>query len=231
MATNSYFPSISADQIIWLTHYAAKLPINGPTCEITAPDITATLTEIQYYIWILQHWHPATQSDAKEATAYKYLVINDLGDTIIDYPNPTIFLAPPAAVKPGIQKRLFSQIVRIKASLNYNEAIGQDLGIIATPDNSIHLVPDFTLTVEMGIDHSIVRIDFNKYGHEGIWIESRRGAEEWSFLAIDTLKPYLDERPLAEGSLHETREYRMRWWDKSLPQGEWSAVQKVVLGE
>ena len=230
MTTNTYFPSISADQIIWLSHYNAKLPINGPTCEITPTEIAATLTDIQYYIWILQHWHPATQLDAKEATAYKYLMVNDLGDTIIDYPKPTIFLASPTAVKPGIQKRLFSQINRIKASLNYNEVIGQDLGIIAPLDTTNHLVSEFSLSVELGLDHPIVRIDFNKYGHEGIWIESRRNDEEWLFLAIDTIKPYLDERPLAVGKTHETREYRIRWWDKSLPQGDWSAVQKVVLG-
>ncbi len=230
MTTNTYFPSISADQIIWLTHYNAKLPINGPTCQITPVEIAATLIDIQYYIWLLQHWHPATQLDAKEATAYKAVMLNELGDVIIDYPKPTIFTAPPPAVKPGIQKRLFSQISRIKASLSYNEAIGKDLGIIAIPDTSIHLTPDFSLTVDLGLDHPVVRIDFNKYGHEGIWIESRRDAEEWTFLAIDTLKPYLDERPLATGNTHETREYRLRWWDKSLPQGDWSAVQKVVLG-
>ena len=230
MSTNTYFPNIGADQIIWLSHYATKLPINGPTCDISSLEITQTLSEIQYYIWILQHWHPGTQLDAKEATAYKYLVITELGDTVIDYPKPTVYLTPPVAPKPGIQKRLFSQIVRIKASLNYTEVIGQDLGIIATADNTSHLVPEFWLTVELGLDHSVVRIDFNKYGHDGIWIESRRDAEEWSFLAIDTIKPYLDERPLAPGNTHETREYRIRWWDKSLPQGDWSAVQKVVLG-
>jgi hypothetical protein len=30
------------------------------------------------------------------------------------------------------------------------------------------------------------------------------------FLAIDTVKPYYDERPLAPGNTHETREYRLR---------------------
>ncbi len=88
-------------------------------------------------------------------------------------------------------------------------------------------MPEFILSVELGLDHSVVRIDFNKYGHKGIWIESRRGEEEWAFLAIDTIKPYLDERALAVGNTHETREYRIRWWDKSLPQGDWSSIQKI----
>ncbi len=230
MTNNTYFPSMEADQIIWLSHYAVKIPINGPLCNISAVEITATLLDVQFYIWLLQHWYPSTQLDAKEATAYKLLELGGSGDVVIDYPKPTVFVTTPVAVKPGIQKRLFSQINRIKASLSYNDAIGQDLGIIGTPDTSSHLVPDFTLTAELGVGISRARIDYNKYGHDGIWIESRINAGEWGFLAIHTIKPYFDERPLAAGNLHETREYRLRWWDKSLPQGEWSAVQKVVLG-
>jgi hypothetical protein len=56
------------------------------------------------------------------------------GNSPVDYPKPTVFDNPPSATGPGIQKRLFTQIVRIKASLNYNEAIGKDLGVIAIPD-------------------------------------------------------------------------------------------------
>ena len=178
----------------------------------------------------MQEWHPATQRDAKEATAYKQLMIGGNGSGTTEYPKPTVFPNPPPAPAPGIQKRLFSQIARIKASLNYNEAIGKDLGVIAIQDNVEHWVPEFSLIVEMGLDVTQVRIDFTKYGHDGIWIESRINGGEWAFLAIDTVKPYLDVRPLASGNTHETREYRMRWWDKSEAHGEWTGVQKAVLG-
>ncbi|MCX7110064.1 MAG: hypothetical protein NTX45_08035 [Proteobacteria bacterium] len=132
---------------------------------------------------------------------------------------------------PGIQKRLFSQIARIKAAASYNEAIGHDLGIIGTPGTVDHPIPEYALTMEMGATGARVRIDFKKYGHDGIWIESRiKRRRVWAFLAIDTVKPYYDERPLAPGNTHETREYRMRWWDKSEAHGEWSSVQKAVVG-
>ena len=132
--------------------------------------------------------------------------------------------------EPGIKKRLFNQIARIKASPNYTEVIGHDLGIIAKANTVEHLIPESTVTVELGATGNRVRIDFKKYGHDGIWIESRINVGDWAFLAIDTVKPYLDERPLAVGNSHETREYRLRWWDKSVAHGEWSAVQQVVLG-
>ena len=131
---------------------------------------------------------------------------------------------------PGIKKRLFNQIARIKASPNYTEVIGHDLGIIAKANTVEHLIPESIIAVELGATGNRVRIDFKKYGHDGIWIESRINGGDWAFLAIDTVKPYYDERPLAPGNTHETREYRLRWWDKSVAHGEWSAVQQVVLG-
>ena len=230
MTTNTFFPGTESEQIVWLSHYALKLPINGPLCGITAEEITSTLVDITYWVWMLQYWHPATQRDAKESTAHKVLMITGTGSGSVTHPLPSQFPNPPPTPAPGMQKRLFSQIVRIKAGPNYTEAIGHDLGIIAASNSVEHPIPEAAVTVELGEIGSRVRIDFKKYGHDGIWIESRINGGDWVFLAIDTVKPYLDERPLAPGNTHETREYRLRWWDKSIAHGEWSAVQQVVLG-
>jgi hypothetical protein len=157
-------------------------------------------------------------------------MINGSGSEEASYPQPTTFPPPPLMSVPGIQKRLFSQIARIKVSLNYTETIGHDLGIIAATNSVEHPVPEYTITVELGATGSRVRMDFKKYGYDGIWIESRINGGDSAFLAIDTVKPYYDERPLAPGNTQETREYHLRWWYKSEVHGEWSAVQKVVLG-
>ena len=232
MSTHRFFPNTEDAQIVWLSHYALKLPINGPLCGITAEEITSTLTDITYWTWILQYWHPAMQRDAKEATAHKQLMIGGGAENASAIqPQPSQFPNPPPAPLPNMQKRLFSQITRIKASPNYTDVIGHDLGIIATSNTVEHLIPEPTVTVELGETGSRVRIDFKKYEHEGIWIESRiNGVGDWVFLAVNTIKLYYDERPLALGNTHETREYRVRWWDKSVAHGEWSAVQQVVIG-
>ncbi len=90
-------------------------------------------------------------------------------------------------------------------------------------------MPEFTLTVQQGTTSQIVRIDFTKHGHKGVYIESRRNAGAWEFLAIDTTKPYLDERPLLAAPAAESREYRLRWWDDT-PNGDWSPIQKATVG-
>jgi hypothetical protein len=230
MSSNSYFPSTEAEQIIWLSNYVTKLPLHAVSCGISELEVANTQTDLHYYIWLLQYWHPAVQRDAREATAFKTLMVNGNSSDTASHPHASTFPEPPLTPAPGIQKRLFNQIIRFKAGANYNEAIGHDIGVIATGNTVEHPVPEFTVNVELGDTDSRVRIDFKKYGHDGIWIESRTNGNDWAFLAIDTVKPYLDERPLAEGNSHETREYRLRWWDKSQAHGEWSVMQKVVLG-
>ena len=46
----------------------------------------------------------------------------------------------------------------------------------------------------------------------------------------DTESPYVDARPLLVAGQPETREYRMRFWDKGTPNGEWTDVAKETVG-
>ena len=230
MTANSFFPGNEADQIVWLSNYAARLPAVGPVCDISGDEITRTQTDITYQIWLLKDYRPATRRDTAETNSFIALMLNGGEGDSSTHPSPSTFPAPPPIPAPGIQKRLFSQIARIKASAHYNEDIGRSLNIISTIIKVDHPIPEFTAAAELGAEGSRVRINFKKHGHDGIWIESRINGGDWAFLAIDTVKPYLDERPLSVANTHEVREYRMRWWDKSQPHGEWSASQKVVVG-
>ena len=74
------------------------------------------------------------------------------------------------------------------------------------------------------------RIKFTKYGHDGVYIEVRRNVGAWGFLAIDTESPYLDHTPLLVAGTPETREYRMRFWDHGDANGDWTMVEKVMIG-
>jgi len=230
MPTNNFFPTSEDAQLVWLSHYALKLPINGPICGLIADEVLSTQKDLSYYIWMLQNWHPATRRDALGATSHKQLMVNGAGTENVPHPQPTLFPDAPPATTPGIQKRLFAQISRIKTNSNYTDIIGQDMGIIGISSTVQYLTPEFTASVEQGATGSQVRLDFMKHGHDGIWIESRINGGEWKFLSVSTIKPYLDVSPLATGNSHEAREYRMRWWDKSVAHGEWSGVQVAVLG-
>ena len=92
-------------------------------------------------------------------------------------------------------------------------------------------MPKFTAEIIVGAGGAQQgRINFTKYTHQGVYVESRRGGSAWEFLAIDTERPYVDERPLVVAGTPEVREYRLRYWDKGTPNGPWTDVAKITVG-
>jgi hypothetical protein len=143
------------------------------------------------------------------------------------------FTAPalPAGVTaalPGTLTRIFALIAKMKLSAGYTEAIGTDLGIIGS-EATEKTVPKFITEMLQGSGCQCVKLTFYKYNHMGVYIEGRRGTGAWEFQAIDTESPYIDERPLLVAGTPEVREYRMRFWDKGTPNGDWTDVVKVTV--
>jgi hypothetical protein len=228
MATQSYFPTTEADRIVWLSNYRAKIATHGLAVGLTAQEIADIQADIAYYLWLLQSWNPAVQQYAQAATAYKNQIGTGDGRPLLPAITPTA--AQPPERPAGVLARLFAQVARFKTHAGYTETLGRDLGVIASGTAAGHPYPDLTTAVEAGANSQVVRINFTKHGHDGVWIESRRNGGHWEFLAIDTVKPYIDDRPLLTPGAAETREYRLRWWDKGEANGEWSPVQQVAVG-
>jgi hypothetical protein len=170
MSMLHFFPATDAEQVNWLTHYALRLTINGTTCGISAREIARTQADLLYHRWFIQFGYPARLNDAKAIAAYKKQLLTGHSQNSIIYPEPISTPKPPPQPVPGIYTRLMNQISRIKASPNYTETIGKDLGILPLMHSVEHSVPDYWLTTEIGMNASRVQIDFTKYGHEGIWI-------------------------------------------------------------
>ena len=228
MATKQrYYPSNEPAEVIWNTNYRNKIGTHGPTCGLAAGEITDTIADLDYYIFLLNAWHPGLQDDVKEATQYKTLIATGSGATV-PLPAGTTFTSPTVR-PPGVLTRLFNQVGRIKLAGGYTNVIGTDLGIIGAADTAEHPVPTFKLILVQLATGQGVRIVFTKFGHLAVVIESRRGNGTWEFLAIDTETPYLDERPLLVPGQPETREYRLRFWDGE-PNGDWSPVEKITVG-
>ena len=137
---------------------------------IIAREITRTQADLLYYLWFIQFGYPARLNDAKVIAAYKKQLLTGHSQDSIAYPDPASTPKPPPQPEPGIYIRLINQVSRIKASPNYTETIGKDLGIVPLMHDVEHSVPDYWLTTEIGLNASQGQIDFTKYGHEGIWI-------------------------------------------------------------
>jgi hypothetical protein len=135
-----------------------------------------------------------------------------------------------SAVPSGALRRIFAFVQTIKASPNYTEAIGLQLGIVGQEDAAEHPLPEFTVETERG-DGSCqcVKIRFKKFGRQGVVIHSRRGGGAWEMLGIDLSSPYQDERPLLVAGQPEVREYRLQFYDDAAPVGGFTDVKTVTV--
>lgn len=230
MKRQDYYPSRIGDQVNWLDNYSEKLPIHGPTLNVDAADITASVNDAKYANYVLGSWLSAVRNFSPSTTDAVDDVLTGSGASAMVLPT---FTAPalPAGVTatlPGTLTRIFALIQKMKLEGAYTEAIGTDLGIVGQ-EAVEKLVPKFSAEAEQGPDCQCVRLRFFKYGHMGVYIESRRGDGAWDFLGIDTESPFMDERPLLVAGAPEVREYRMRFWDKGTPNGDWTDVVKLTV--
>lgn len=230
MKRQVYYPSRIGDQVVWLANYAVKLPTYGTTLGVDAGDVTDSVNDAKYAQYVLGTWLAAVRNFSPSTTDAVDDVLTGTGSSNMVLPG---FTAPPlptgvTATLPGTLTRIFALVSDMKRSSAYTEFIGTDLGIVGAEETE-KASPKFTAETMQGMLCECVRLRFAKYGHMGVTIESRRGAGAWEFLAIDTESPYDDERPLLVAGQPEIREYRMRFWDKGTPNGEWTDVVSITV--
>lgn len=232
MKRQDYYPSRIADQIVWLTNFKNKLPGYQTTLGLAAGVVTAAVADANWLIYVLGSWLGAVRAWGPSTTDYVEEIQMGSGT-----PALPVFSAPAppsgvVSVPAGALLRIFDLVQDIKNATGYTEAIGLDLRIVGAEAAADHPVPAFKTKVEDGAGCQCVRLTFTKYGHMGVYIESRRGgaSSPWEFLGIDTESPYIDNRPLLVAGQPETREYRMRYWDKGTPNGDWTDVAKETVG-
>jgi hypothetical protein len=230
MKRQNYYPSRIADQVAWQTNFRTKLPGYQTTLGLTAGQVTAIVADANWIIFVLGSWLAAIRTWTPSTTDYVEEIQMGSGA-----PALPVFTAPapPAgvtSVPAGALLRIFDFVQDIKNAAGYTDTIGMDLGIIGAEESADHPLPKMKTKVEDGVGCQCVRITFSKYGHMGVYMESRRNGGAWEFLGIDTESPYLDNRPLLVAGQAETREYRMRYWDKGTPNGDWTDVAKETVG-
>ena len=219
------------DQAEWLVNYANKLALIASILSISQTDTTASGDDARWCAYVLGVWIPAMRTFSPSTTDAMDEVLTGTGDTVVTLPTFTAPSLPNGAAprKPGALTRIFTMVAKIKLDPAYTEKMGTDLGIVGAEDTVEHPLPKFTVEVLQGMGSQVVKLAFFKFTHGGVWIECRRNGGAWEFLGIDTDSPYMDERALLAPGTPELREYRMRFWDKGTPNGDWTDVAKVTV--
>ena len=231
MKRQTYYPSRIADQIPWLENFRTQIPTFVATLGLNAARTDAVVASCRFLIYVLSQWLAAVRAFGPASTEAVDLLQNGSGSSAMPLPTftPPALPAGVASVPPGVLIRLFDLISEIKENDAYTETMGLTLGIVGSVAPPSQPVPGLKAEVIQGGGCQCVKLSFIKYGHMGVYLESRRAAGAWEFLGIDTDSPYLDERPLLAAPAPEVREYRARYWDKGTPNGDWTDVVKVTV--
>jgi len=139
------------------------------------------------------------KTKTQDVTRYKNILRKGpTGTPLGVVPFPPVFAASPAVVASNIEDRFRKLVAQIKASPNYNDAIGEDLGIVGD-ENAVD--PSTLKPILIGaLDAGRPLIKWTKGTADSIdiYVERIAGAG-FTFLANDTQPDYIDTFPIPDG--------------------------------
>jgi hypothetical protein len=156
MRTVSFIPSSDNDKVVWFNNFSTKLGIYAASLGLTAAEVSAIQKDASFYQYIIYLLEIYRQT-LKNLTGYKTQVKHAVGQQHLSAILPTLpaLATAPASVPEGIFDRVSKLAIRIKASANYTDNIGSDLGIISpntTVDASV-MQPLIKINLEAGRPH------------------------------------------------------------------------------
>ncbi len=241
MKRQIYYPTRITDQVPWLKNFATKLPGYETALGLPSAHVDACVASCNFAVYVLGDWLTAVRDFGPASTNAMDLLLAGSGPAPVVLPVFTLPALPEgvASVPPGALNRLFDLVQLIKASPAYTDTIGLDLGIVgssvsphageAAPAVKLQAVASGANQAVAGSPNQAVHITFKKHGHMGVYIECQRGTGAFEFVAIETGSPYLDDRPLLVAGTPEVRKYRLRYWDKGTPNGDWTDIATITI--
>lgn len=223
MAKTGYLPRSDKDRVVWLNNFAGKFAQVATGLGFVAADVTSVNNDTAMFAYLVNQVEVYTTAK-EQRVDYKNLI----KDGPIGTPGGALPVAPaagtvPTVVAPGILPRIQALVQRIKNAPTYTEAIGKDLGIIATnqPIDPATWKPVLKLIMSGGQ----VEVQWVKGDADAVRIETDKG-NGWQFLAIDTVPHYTDTTPIAGPA---NWNYRAMYLLADERVGQWSDIVTITV--
>jgi hypothetical protein len=225
MTNSGYMPTTDAGRVLWFNNFSLKFGTYATSLGFSAAEVTAVNNDAAMLAFLVLLAEIYTNAK-KQRVDYKNLI----KDGPIGTPGGPVPVAPvtgavPTVVAPGILPRMALLVQRIKTSPAYTDAIGQDLGIVATSVVALDTINEKPVIklVKKGIQ---VEVQWTKGKADGVRIEVDRGTGTWQFLAVDTVPHYTDTAPITAAA---TWQYRAMYLVNDEMVGQWSDVASIAV--
>ncbi len=227
MAKDYYLPRGDKKKILWLNNFVVRLPYYAATLDINPSTLTSIQNDAKMFEYAVKLVDSFSKTK-KEKTAFK----NQLRDgpelkTPVCIPQFSI-QKPPAAVPPGIFKRITSLVRKIKVHDNYTIAIGKHLDIIG-PDAYLDintLKPK--LKVRFTADRPIIKYRKRKTDGVDIYVD-RDDGRGFVFLTTDKEPDYIDPTEVPEGIKSIVWRYKARYRIGKEQIGQFSKIVSITV--
>lgn len=152
---SKFIPSSDSEKVVWLNNFTTKMGLYATPLGVTTAELTSLQKDNAFFQYIISVMEVYRQNVLNMA-GYKNMLKKAVGQQHIGAMPvlPTLPAAPPA-VPEGVFDRVSKLVIRIKASLNYTDNIGSDLGVIS-PVETIDVAtmqPDIKINLEVGKPH------------------------------------------------------------------------------
>lgn len=206
MAKTHYVPASDEGKMTWLNNFASKISVHAPVLGISQQLVTSVQNDMQMFTYMVNVTN-SFKAGLSEIVGYKDILKNGNENMPLN-PVPVFNNTPPPTLVPaGIFRRVSKLIMTIKGNPNYNESIGEDLGIIGTEQSrdTMEMKPVLKIRTEAGKP----RIIWKKGDADSLDIYVDRGDNKgFVYLANDFSPDYTDNTPLSGES--RTAEWRYK---------------------
>lgn len=226
MTNSKYIPTSDADKAVWLNNYTTKLSLYATLLGITPAELASTQKDNTMFQYVINMTESFKQN-LLNIQGYKNMLKHAVGQQHIG----TLPLLPtlptaPAVVPEGIFDRIAKMVSRIKASLNYTDNIGSDLGIIAAnfTININAMQPEIKIKLDVGKPH----LKWVKGYSDALdlYVDRNDGAG-FVLLARLTRNEYIDTNSLATPKVFDEWHYKGIYVIADTPIGLYSKVTSV----
>lgn len=227
MAKTYWLPTDDDGKDGWLSHFATELPAYKTTIGVADTEATSVAADAAYFTYVLAA-QKSYSAAAEQWTAFKKKARNGTGTSMGTAPVPPTLGTAPAAVAPGIFKRITLLVGRIKKHPGYTEDIGRALKIVGA-----EITLDFDtlkplITVELQAGKPVVV--WKKQGLDGVEIHVDRGdGKGFILLTIDTNPDYTDTFPLPVPGQTALWKYKAIYLLADERVGQWSDVATIAV--
>lgn len=167
MSSAQYLPVTDAERVVWLRNFNAVLPQYATALSLGADVLQTVSDDCRYFSHIIQV-QTDLQSCLQAFTQYKNSLRTNPAQSFDLMPTLPVYTDPPPPVPTGIFNRVITLVYMIKRSPAYTTAMGQALGIIASPSTTdiYEVVPKLLVRIKDGQPV----LQWNKEGFDGMLV-------------------------------------------------------------